>query len=263
MDNKEPIHIVLCLEKSFIPGFLVVVDSICKTLCEDKIAHFYLIHKKLSQVEIKLISNDLGIRKVHFEFCKFDSNELHNLPLLAHFSVEIYFRLLLSKILPASVGKVVYLDCDLLILKDISELYNIDLTGKALAISDNRNSGVMVLNLDFWRKMDIGNRLISYIRENPEKCPLPDNDAIIHLLIPDHSVFFSCAWNADHSLRNDNFGIVHFVGKTKPWHYNYPENDYKKWFFRSLDNTVMKGWRPNQLSRLLDFMRRLTRRFGL
>jgi len=260
--KKNAIHIVMCLEKSFVPGFLVVVDSICKTISKNETAHFYLVHKKLPKDEISLISSDLESRNIEFNFCKINSDQLRGLPLLAHFSVEIYFRLLLLKVLPVSVNKVVYLDCDLLILKNLSVLYNIDLTNKALAISDNRNSGVMVLNLDFWRKMDIGNRLISYIRENPEKCPLPDNDAIIHLLIPEHSVFFSHIWNADHSLRSDDLGIVHFVGKTKPWHYNYPDNVYRELFFRSLDNTLLKGWRPNQLSRFSEFFRRVKRRVG-
>mgnify|MGYP003205839749 CR=1 FL=1 len=48
-------------------------------------------------------------------------------------SKVVFFRCLLSSILPMSVSKVLYLDCDVLVLSSLYGLWETDLTGVALA----------------------------------------------------------------------------------------------------------------------------------
>ena len=90
-------------------------------------------------------------------------------------SMATYYRCMFSAILPDDVEKVLYLDCDIVVLGDISEFWNTDLSGCGAACiedigkdEDERyerlhydrsysyfNAGVLLINLDYWRKYNI------------------------------------------------------------------------------------------------------------
>lgn len=54
-----------------------------------------------------------------------------------YFSMTTYFRLFISNLYP-QYNKAIYLDCDIVLLKDIAELYNIDIGDNLLgAVPDD------------------------------------------------------------------------------------------------------------------------------
>lgn len=95
-----------------------------------------------------------------------------------------YVRLFLSDYLPDSVDKVLYLDSDVLVVDDLTELINTDLHGCCAAgIVDTCaevyfpiygldkkaqycNSGVIFEDLTLWRKKNIGERIREYVKSN-------------------------------------------------------------------------------------------------
>lgn len=97
---------------------------------------------------------------------------------------DSYSRLFLDKLLPESVERVVYLDGDILVLKSLKKLWNLDLKGKCCAAaldcvgkpyydlfgmsekSRYCNSGVMLIDLDQWRKQYIDARVKQYVRSH-------------------------------------------------------------------------------------------------
>ena len=114
----------------------------------------------------------------------------------------IYGRLFLNE-LPEIYGdleRLVYLDCDLLIDKPVTELFTMDLGGKCLAAvsdADNDprkkalgipeeceyiNSGVLVIDTARWIELDASRRVIEYINSFPEALLYPDQDAINYIL---------------------------------------------------------------------------------
>ncbi|EJG1337337.1 hypothetical protein CUX28_RS23350, partial [Vibrio parahaemolyticus] len=91
-----------------------------------------------------------------------------DLPILMHWSKAMYYRVLLFKMLGDDISKVIYLDCDLMVTESLHKLYNYNLTNLSAAViadsdqaSNNRlnlpldniyfNSGVMLINLSYWR----------------------------------------------------------------------------------------------------------------
>ncbi|MCP5115808.1 MAG: hypothetical protein GY953_33690, partial [bacterium] len=104
-----------------------------------------------------------------------------------------YFRILAAELLPADLSRIVYLDIDLLVLGDVAELWLHRFDGQAalavqlrpsLAVSlDVRppecridedtpafNAGVLVINLEAWRRERLGARaldLAERYREHP------------------------------------------------------------------------------------------------
>lgn len=174
-------------------------------------------------------------------------------PISGHISLAAYARVFVADLLPAEWSKVLYLDCDLIIRRRFDEIWNIDLTNWAAAgvqepgharhaeleIPEKLpyiNSGVLLINLAYWREHGVKDVLLSYIKANPEKLMFWDQDAINACLsrqilqLPDQ-------WNVTHSfylgpyrtlngikardllkLQNDP-AVVHFSGPTKPWMY--------------------------------------------
>lgn len=106
-----------------------------------------------------------------------------------------YGRLLAPFFIDAD--KVLYLDCDLLITSPLEDLWNTDVENYALAAvqdagilpenlsrlnipSDARyiNSGMLLINLKYWREHDTAGKLIDYLNKNGEIPPYHDQNII-------------------------------------------------------------------------------------
>lgn len=96
-------------------------------------------------------------------------------------SLSQYARLFVSSDLPENLGRVLYLDCDIIIMQSIRELWNLDLQGRTIGalmdafskyyranidLKENDimfNSGVMLIDLDKWRKDRVEDKLLEFI----------------------------------------------------------------------------------------------------
>ena len=113
-------------------------------------------------------------------------------------SIATYYRVMLPELLDTSIKKVFYLDCDVIVLKDISELFNINLDGFGVAAIkdptpannyhrsimglqlDDRAfcAGVMMINLEYWRENNAQQALLDYSNTKQKKVVLEDQDAL-------------------------------------------------------------------------------------
>ena len=105
-------------------------------------------------------------------------------------------RLLIGRLLPQDVERVLYLDGDTVVTGSLSGLWNMDMKGCVLAASmeptANRerrnqlgleglpyfNSGVLLFDLARWRKGDCGRRVLEYYRQKGGRLFAPDQDAL-------------------------------------------------------------------------------------
>lgn len=96
-------------------------------------------------------------------------------------SLSQYARLFVSSDLPTDFDRVLYLDCDILIVKSIRELWNLNLHGKTIgALMDAFskyyranidlqpsdimfNSGVMQIDLKKWKEQKVEDKLLKFI----------------------------------------------------------------------------------------------------
>ncbi len=124
------------------------------------------------------------------------------------------------------------------------------------------NSGVMVLNIARWREEQIGQQLLSCLREN-EKFVWCWDQYALNVVFAGHWEELPLRWNQgahvfeypnmEHSpLAQDEFhemrenpAIIHFTTEWKPWHYR-PFHPLRHMFFDYLDKTAWAGWRPEK-----------------
>jgi lipopolysaccharide biosynthesis glycosyltransferase len=112
----------------------------------------------------------------------------------------MFTRLCIDKILPDNIERVIYIDCDTIILDDMKQLFDGDFEDKVImAVNDclsvkehewinikkeslGINNGVMVIDLKKWRDENIGDKLIQCLSLLPKNYPYPDQGVIDKVL---------------------------------------------------------------------------------
>lgn len=192
-----------------------------------------------------------------------------------HLSLAAYLRLFMSNLLPDNIDKVLYLDCDLLVVDSIKELWEMDIDGVAVAAVEERepfdtespkdlkypveysyfNSGVMLVNLKEWRECNLCAEAMRFISINNSLIKLHDQD-VLNALLYNKRKFISIRWNlmdfflfsppdvqenrmADWKLSIKYPAIIHFTGKRKPWLRNC-DSPYRNQYIKI---AKQYGWR--------------------
>lgn len=117
-------------------------------------------------------------------------------------SYTTYCRLFISSLLPKNIDKVLYLDCDSIIVNPLNELWNIDVsnyscgavvdvangldfmkTGINMDKNDTYfNAGVLVINLKYWRDNNIEDKFINFLIKYKKIIKMHDQDIINNVL---------------------------------------------------------------------------------
>jgi lipopolysaccharide biosynthesis glycosyltransferase len=122
------------------------------------------------------------------------------------------------------------------------------------------NSGVMLVNLQQWRKRNVLEEALKLLRTHREHVRYCDQYAL-NVLFSEQWKPLDPRWNQNSNLwawrdandcafdpaqfrqmRSDPW-IVHFTWTRKPWHYN-TIHPYRRAFYKVLDRTAWRGWRP-------------------
>ena len=162
-----------------------------------------------------------------------------------------YYRILLPELLAEDIERILYLDCDIIVLGSVKELYEIELSEYALAacqdacpytdlhrrqlgldLKDNAFcSGLMMINLVYWRDNKSVERLLEYSRRDREEVYLHDQDALNSVFkkqwyvlpykwgVTPHSiaVIDRCQKKFDIEEYVFNPRILHSASPAKPW----------------------------------------------
>ncbi len=210
-DNKIPI--VLSIDNNYATYAYVTIYSILENANQNTYYDFYILTPE--QSEITISDKISGLQKkyncnIQFITIKSDSicNTLDDIP------NAMYYRLLIADLLP-QYSKCIYLDTDLIVLSDLTELFNTDLTGYYIAgvkdwasihsykqfhpqiidkfidlldMQNYVNSGVLVMNLDLIRKHNLVPKfkeLIKHGVDDRRSFPYQDQD-IINIICRNH-----------------------------------------------------------------------------
>lgn len=258
--KKNNIDLCFSIDNNFAPHLMVTLFSIFK----NSNSHFniYIIDNNISTLnkfKIRLLAN-LNVNNVYFfpvNMSKY--SELPNHYKSCNYVKKITFaRFDIPLLLPKNVHKVLYLDADLIAIKDIKDLYNIDIS-KYMAgmIKDSLskkitkeskfkynnyyNVGVMLINLDKWRENNVAQKLLDCAIINQKQMAFADQD-IINLVLKNKIKTLNLEWNVQYlgsfsenfqdTYKKEDFakalnspGIIHYLGRSKPWYYTSKTDD--------------------------------------
>lgn len=237
--------IFFCVNDYYVKWLYIAIISIIKN---NKKSHIkiHILTKNLNYENVKLIKK-CNSECVSIYFHYIDANRFKSMPItLSHISVETYFRYLIPEI-DKSIDKALYLDCDIMIKGDLSNLFSINVDNyycaavpdsyintikykKTIGFLDNEcyvNAGVLLLNLKKIRDENKVEQLFLNSERYKRKILYQDQD-IINITFRGHIKSLDFKYNytsfdvySKPSLFLDQAIIIHFTGNKKPWNYFY------------------------------------------
>lgn len=257
------IHILISTNDSYVMPLSVLLQSLFETQKEPM--KFWFMCSELNQENRDYFSAYFRNNHAEAEYVEIPQTAFLGLPTKKYISRETYFRLLAAEYLPAGLDRILWLDADMIAHGDLSDFYHSDFEGMSVTacphgpimrpkmIENSReigmrhpeqyfNAGVMLCNLDEWRRMDIPAR-ISRELSVPRKLMFPGQD--LTNLIFNGSVktedwrVYNCM---AHSILPEELPelrkiarIIHFAGFAKPWNFSdLPFSDlWKEYYDRS------------------------------
>ncbi|MGI6510394.1 MAG: glycosyltransferase family 8 protein [Erysipelotrichaceae bacterium] len=241
-------NILISVNKQYIDKARTMLLSLSLQVNEN--VTVYLMNHSLNDDAVADLKKYLE-NKCNFNFVEIDVKKtaLDNLPVYLHMSIETYYRLLAQFLLPASVDRILWLDADIIILKDITDFYYQDFAGKLLVgcpdVNYNRkdileikekigiskqhiyfNAGVILFNLEQLRTETSEKEIVKTCQKLQSKVVYMDQDILNYLyqnkIKYENSEKFNFQLTNKHSIDEmniDEIHILHYSGPRKPWNY--------------------------------------------
>lgn len=152
---KNNIPICFSSDENYIPYLAAAIQSLIFNSSKDYNYDIVILEENISQLSktsVQSLSkgkNNISIRfaNIHSYLSQIDSKIFYT---CEHFSISTYFRFFIPQIF-ATYSKVIYLDSDIIVNKDISQLYNIELGNNLIGASQDIAMLLMRRKESFWQ----------------------------------------------------------------------------------------------------------------
>ncbi|MGP9765126.1 glycosyltransferase family 8 protein [Halomonas sp. AOP13-D3-9] len=245
------ITIVLCCDEGYVDkAAAVMASTICHSETPEAL-HFHLLGYQLSTHKHQQLHRWFTTLPASLTVIEAENNSWPELT-LGRFGPAAMLRLGMHNWLPSSCQKVIYLDCDLVVIDDIANLLSFDMQGAPLASVANLqgtelsrmglgyqhyfNSGVLVVDLEGWKARNVLGQVEQILKQHDYSLSYPDQDAL-NLIFQDwyrlpmrwnmqpyaypaveKKVSHYAHWQQELEYATRDPAIIHFIGAKKPWH---------------------------------------------
>jgi lipopolysaccharide biosynthesis glycosyltransferase len=275
------INVIFCADANYVQHLGVTLASLLSNNLNNQFLITVVTCKRKPAWESALAQIAAAHRNASIRFKRFDLSRVAHLETDHHATASVYMRLFMTEFVDDSVNKALYLDSDLIVCRDIGPLWMTDIAGYALAavrespearyvlgrsIPSGRyfNSGVLLVNLDRWRRSGAPKHFIKLAEEHDGKVTWWDQD-ILNAVYCSETYLLDLEWNfqarmadctADElqiepgyfAIARESPAIVHFTGSTKPWGYG-AKVPYMELYFKYLALTPWRGYTPRETLR--------------
>lgn len=266
---NDMINIFFATNQNYIPFCGIAIHSLLSNASKDYFYDIRIMHSGLGQ---EMLSGLAELAAANSRISFVDVSDVAAgrgyydgvVSYTSHVTKETFYRLLIPEMFP-KLPRVLYLDCDLVVLGDIAELYSADLQGKAIGAVYSveqwcgGNTGYLP-NQESHEWFNAGVMLFDIARyiekDYPEKCEMAleervyevgDQELLREICYKDVE-YLPFEWNVMwHHLHNGGYGIkshneelykkavespkiVHYSGNVKPW--KIPGTELGDFFFR-------------------------------
>ena len=241
----EPIVLALASDERYFPGLYCAVASALNHVSREASVNLRVLDGGISQASkdrLERLVDRFG-NQVRLKFVPVDESVFRGATLGPGESHMTYCRILLPHLL--DVPRLIYLDCDVLVFRDLSRLFDVELSpGKVLAavpdsetlsLADDSptiadainlpregayfNCGVMLMNLDQLRKQRFFDRAVEFLNRK-SAYRFWDQSAINFLLYGQIDELPECwnraSWRFDAQQNNDLDCVLHYT-TCAPW----------------------------------------------
>lgn len=273
MLNMKPLTIVVATDSHYTILLAALIKSIEDTVSKGQKLDIYVIDDHISKSDKEKLfqSVDSSITALTFK----DLDEIIPkgiaLPIdKSTYPLTIYLRLFIPSFIPADVEKVLYLDVDMVVRQDITQLFEIDLGDNIVAaVQDPRiltfdnswggvknhdelgiagdthyfNSGLLLMDAKKWRDEQIAEKTVECINNNQKYVNYPDQYGL-NVVLAHKWYELDARWNYFACFDQQEPFLIHYIGR-KPIYQTYDNNPAFLVIFNNyLQQTAWKNFRP-------------------
>ena len=283
-------NILTCTDSRFIIPTGVMFSSICINNQDEELNFHLIIDESVTECQKEALREEIEKKysntTLSFYLIQIDDIKKYLIVKRARFPVSIYYRLLLENIIPSNIDKILYLDGDIVVKHNIKELWETDITDYAIGAVVNQtnsssfwerlgypkekgyfNSGMLLINLKYWREHKLSQQYIKYIKENPDKLLFPDQD-VLNVILQDSKKLLPERYNVQEAFyrigrecvpceNTDEIekaiydpSIIHYTD-VKPWHIEC-KHPFRKVYYEYRSGTQWKSNHEMEISHIFN-----------
>ena len=267
MNHKETINILCATDANYVPYCGIMLTSVFESNKHARVDAYILIDKPLPQKAQRCFAKLAAKYDNGIYYLLIDNSFLEKFPIkgMNYWSIATYYRLYASELLPDSVHRILYLDCDIIVDGNLDYLWQVDMTDKAAGcipdIFDYSgefqrrlqypveagyfNAGVLLINVDYWRKHAIGQQCLDFLANHYDLIEANDQD-VLNAVLWDKKMALPLSYNFQIQYLKTNFYkaltkyrkdiddtktspiIIHYAAPVKPWQVLYYKMPYKQ-----------------------------------
>lgn len=276
-------HILLSTDSNYIMPSAVMITSVSINNAYSDVTFHILIDESVEENQKEQLNNSINNNKHHIVFHNIDRKLFERFPMVSgvkhYITLATYYRLLIPSLLPEEIHTVIYLDGDMIVRHSLDELWNTDIDKYAVGVvtdmEENQhdyerlgydkgygyfNAGMLLINLDYWRKHKLEDVFFKLIAEEPERIILHDQD-VLNITLYNQKLNLPKKFNVQSGfLRKPDYSglgnryeeykndiieaikepvIIHYTDKFKPWHIE-DSNPYGYEFMKYYKQTEWK-----------------------
>lgn len=277
------VHVVFCADRVFMQHAAVAAVSLLENSPDGRFCIHYVTCDRDPQAEALLAQSIAPYRRATLRFHRVDPDRLAGAFADRHVTRAAYLRFLAPEVLSVDIERIVYLDCDLVVMDDIRHLAAVDLGEHAVGAAPDADwtrgapdqrllalglapehvyvlSGMLVMDLRRWRERGLTQRIFDCVDRLGPRLAYHDQDAF-NVALKGEIALIDKRWNLQALVYGRWFrrnmpeehraiaearrrpGVIHYSTADKPWRFRSRARR-RALYFRYLDLTAWRRARP-------------------
>ncbi|ANK58885.1 hypothetical protein BSQ39_11520 [Loigolactobacillus backii] len=249
--TEKTIPLFFSVDDKYVPFLAVALKSIIDNATDGYDYQIIILHEGISQQNQKDIAA-IGTEQFPIRFVSMKGRLEHVITGEQaklrgdYFTYTIFFRLFIADMFP-EYDKAIYLDADIVVPRDISQLFNIELGNNLVAgipdvfigsnpetveysedavgvpVTDYINSGILVMNLKELRATKLGHEFVTLYNKYHFQTIAPDQD-YLNAMGHDRILRLGVEWNTQAAAvkeKDVSPKLIHYNLFAKPWQYKH------------------------------------------
>ncbi len=256
MNYNKTIPIFFATDDNYMPYLDVAIRSLIDHTSVENFYDIYILNTGLkSERKQNIKEQERQNVRINFYDMSFYIDEIkESFKKVLHFGIATYYRLFIQNLFP-QFKKVLYLDCDIVVLDDVARLFDVDLEGNMLAgaieqfvantqeyrdyakyalgldVQSYVNAGILVMDLQKFRENKIEQKF-TYMLTHYNFELVDCDQAYLNFLCRGRILVLPKEWNKT-NYQSDKYGskkIVHYALAEKPWQSDVDNSEYF-WYY--------------------------------
>ena len=271
------IHIACAADNKYTQHTVVMLTSLFENNKDNEI-HLHFFSADFNTENKNIIEKTVNKYQQKFSFYALESELFNDCYVSDHISFATYYRIVIPNILVNQTSKILYLDTDIVVCKNLKPLWDLNIENYTIAAANEINfdgperlgfdekykyfnAGILLINAQKWVSQNLQETLFSYIKLHANKLTFWDQDAL-NANLYNKRLTLEPQWNQLSPVFEVDLktllkvysaeeikeiktspAIIHYSGSSKPWNY-LNIHPFKSEYYKYLSLTDWKDFRP-------------------